>query len=110
MLITFSNLYNKKYQRLLVNKYFKHNFKQLGKIDALETRAVRAIEMLIKNLEDLPWLGSSVGIRALIFFFFLIAAAGALNVNVKKEISSPARPCSFEEAMKGTKLILIYFP
>ncbi|XP_004584043.2 nuclear factor of activated T-cells 5 isoform X2 [Ochotona princeps] len=30
-------------------------------------------------------------------------AAGALNVNVKKEISSPARPCSFEEAMKAMK-------
>ncbi|XP_055993230.1 nuclear factor of activated T-cells 5 isoform X2 [Sorex fumeus] len=31
------------------------------------------------------------------------ATAGALNVNVKKEISSPARPCSFEEAMKAMK-------
>lgn len=31
------------------------------------------------------------------------AIAGALNVNVKKEISSPARPCSFEEAMKAMK-------
>ncbi|XP_036897268.1 nuclear factor of activated T-cells 5 isoform X3 [Sturnira hondurensis] len=31
------------------------------------------------------------------------AVAGALNVNVKKEISSPARPCSFEEAMKAMK-------
>lgn len=41
-----------------------------------------------------------------LFRFALIAAAGALNVNVKKEISSPSRPCSFEEAMKGTKLIL----
>lgn len=41
-----------------------------------------------------------------LFCFALIAAAGALNVNVKKEISSPSRPCSFEEAMKGTKLIL----
>ncbi|MXQ83483.1 hypothetical protein E5288_WYG014537 [Bos mutus] len=30
-------------------------------------------------------------------------AAVALNVNVKKEISSPARPCSFEEAMKAMK-------
>lgn len=46
MPIIFSNLYNQKYQRLLVNKYFKHNFKHLGKIGALETRAVRAIEML----------------------------------------------------------------
>lgn len=36
-----------------------------------------------------------------------MTAAVALNVNVKKEISSPARPCSFEEAMKGTKLILL---
>uniref|UniRef100_G3T2V0 Nuclear factor of activated T-cells 5 n=1 Tax=Loxodonta africana TaxID=9785 RepID=G3T2V0_LOXAF len=31
------------------------------------------------------------------------ATASALNVNVKKEISSPARPCSFEEAMKAMK-------
>ncbi|XP_036753683.2 nuclear factor of activated T-cells 5 isoform X2 [Manis pentadactyla] len=31
------------------------------------------------------------------------AAASTLNVNVKKEISSPARPCSFEEAMKAMK-------
>uniref|UniRef100_A0A8C2UVJ6 Nuclear factor of activated T-cells 5 n=1 Tax=Chinchilla lanigera TaxID=34839 RepID=A0A8C2UVJ6_CHILA len=30
-------------------------------------------------------------------------AAGTLNVTVKKEISSPARPCSFEEAMKAMK-------
>lgn len=29
--------------------------------------------------------------------------AGALSVNVKKEISSPARPCSFEEALKAMK-------
>lgn len=36
-----------------------------------------------------------------------VSAAGTLNVNVKKEISSPAQHCSFEEAIKGTKLILI---
>lgn len=35
------------------------------------------------------------------------SAAGTLNVKVKKEISSPAQHCSFEEAIKGTKLILI---
>lgn len=36
-----------------------------------------------------------------------VSTAGTLNVNVKKEISSPAQHCSFEEAIKGTKLILI---
>lgn len=40
MPITFSNLCSQKYQRLLVNKYFKNNFKHLGKTGALETRAV----------------------------------------------------------------------
>jgi len=38
---------------------------------------------------------------------FFVSAAGTLNVNVKKEISSPAQHCSFEEAIKGTKLILL---
>lgn len=28
-------------------------------------------------------------------------AAGTLNVNVKQEISSPAQPCSFDEALQG---------
>lgn len=36
-----------------------------------------------------------------------VSTAGTLNVNVKKEISSPAQHCSFEEAIKGTQLILI---
>ena len=38
--VTFSNLCNQKYQRLLVNKYFKCNFKHLGKTCALETREI----------------------------------------------------------------------
>lgn len=41
------------------------------------------------------------------FSMCFASAAGTLNVNVKKEISSPAQHCSFEEAIKGTKLILI---
>lgn len=36
-----------------------------------------------------------------------VSTAGTLNVDVKKEISSPAQHCSFEEAIKGTKWILI---
>lgn len=43
MPVTFSNFCGQIYQRLLVDKYFKCNFKHL---DALETRAVRAIEIL----------------------------------------------------------------
>lgn len=46
MPVTFSNLCSQKYQSLLVNKYFKYNFKNLGKIVALETRAIKAIEIL----------------------------------------------------------------
>lgn len=50
----------------------------------------------------------------LVFFFLIccfnvrkfsmgfVSTAGTLNVNVKKEISSPAQHCSFEEAIKGT--------
>ena len=41
------------------------------------------------------------------FSMCFVSTAGTLNVNVKKEISSPAQHCSFEEAIKGTKLILI---
>lgn len=44
MPVTLSNLYNQKHQRLLVNKYFQN--KHLVKIDAVETRAIKAIEML----------------------------------------------------------------
>lgn len=44
--VTFSNFCGQIYQRLLVDKYFKCNFKHLGYIGALETRAVRATEIL----------------------------------------------------------------
>lgn len=40
MPVTFSNLCSQKYQRLLVNKYFKNNFWHLGETGALETKAV----------------------------------------------------------------------
>lgn len=46
MPVTFSNLCSQKHQRLLVNKYFKYKFKNLGKIVALETGGIRAIIML----------------------------------------------------------------
>ncbi|NXO28704.1 NFAT5 factor, partial [Cisticola juncidis] len=36
-------------------------------------------------------------------FTYTPEPAGTLNVNVKKEISSPAQHCSFEEAMKAVK-------